>query len=189
MNRGCCTLIAVTTSGTKPLGQVIGERVQQLREQRRWSQRELALRLGEVLQGPPAWDDHTTVNLIEKGKRRVLAAELLALAHVLGVDAAALVTEPGGASEVDLGRGPIPIRMGDDASQTGELSRQTAFMVAKATMLDNAQQEAASAAEVADGLASDLRKLSQDIDRAMQLANIVVVSHTSDSTPIEKRRG
>lgn len=161
----------MNTSEAKPLGQVIGERVQQLREQRRWSQRELALRLGEVLQGPPAWDDHTTVNLIEKGKRRVLAAELLALAHVLEVDAAALVTEPGGASEVDLGRGPIPIRMGDNASHTGNVARQVAALVSRATMLENAQQQATAAADVADRLAGSLRKLSQGIDRSIALAD------------------
>lgn len=158
-------------SETKPLGQVIGERVQQLREQRRWSQRELALRLGEVLQGPPAWDDHTTVNLIEKGKRRVLAAELLALAHVLDVDATALVIDPGGTAEVELGRGPIPIRMGDDPSATSEVSLGAARLQAAARSIvllemtaRRVQAEAQRAARDSEQMADEMSHLVDAID-------------------------
>lgn len=149
----------------KPLGYVIGDRVAFLRGERGWSQKHLAQLLGEVLPAPPAWDDHTTVNLIEKGKRRVLAAELFALAHVFEVDVAALVTEPGSNGTVDLGTGDrIRLRLGEDSEMAASLSLRLARLSTAVKQLLDAESQARRSAIGARKLAEELALMASSLE-------------------------
>lgn len=81
---------------------VIGQRITRAREETGWSQAEIGVKLGGYLGKP--WP-RQAVSAAEKGRRAFTAAELVALAYVLGYSVETLLSPPDGVSEVTLADG------------------------------------------------------------------------------------
>ncbi|AWD24953.1 helix-turn-helix transcriptional regulator [Micrococcus luteus] len=85
--------------------EVIGTNLRRVREGRGQSQTEFGAALGEVLGS--TWKPQT-VSAAEKGRRQFVAADLVALAHALGVPVPTLLTPPSDVTTVTAGTVEVP---------------------------------------------------------------------------------
>ena len=85
--------------------EVIGTNLRRVREGRGQSQTEFGAALGEVLGS--TWKPQT-VSAAEKGRRQFVAADLVALAHALGVSVPTLLTPPSDVTTVTAGTVEVP---------------------------------------------------------------------------------
>jgi transcriptional regulator with XRE-family HTH domain len=116
---------------------VLARRLRELRETARLTQRQLADRMT----GAGYQMHQTTIAKIEAGQRPVIVGEAVALARIIGVDLAALVTEPAAPDSRELANAKAALAAAerDVDSQRHQVAERAAILASAQEQLDRAQ--------------------------------------------------